>query len=95
MAGGSGLTVGGEVRLDAALPGTLAVDGDLAFGANSTVVVENPESLDRATAYTILTATSITGAPTLASGLHRGWGVSVSGDSLRLSYSCPTTLIVR
>ena len=95
MAPDGGLTVGGDVTLDAASPGTLTVDGDLTFGPNSTVVVKNAESLDRETAYTVLTATSITGTPALVGGLRNGWNVSVSGNALRLSYCNPTTIIMR
>ncbi len=95
MAPSGGLTVGGEVLLDAASPGTLTVDGDLTFGANATIAVGNPESLDRETSYTILTASSITGAPALVGGLRSGWGVSVSGNSLRLAYCSPTMIIMR
>ncbi|MBP5543798.1 MAG: autotransporter-associated beta strand repeat-containing protein [Kiritimatiellae bacterium] len=93
MAPAGGLTCGGKVLLDASR-GTLTVDGDLTLGGTATVEVENPETLDRSRSYTILSATSLSGTPTV-SGLGNGWNVSNTGTALRLSYSSPTTIIMR
>lgn len=89
-----GLAVGGAVRLDAAR-GTLTVVGDVTFGTTATVEVDNLESLSQDRFYTLLTASSITGLPTLSPDLPRGWNVFCLGNELRLGYASGTTIIFR
>lgn len=93
MAPAGGLSCGGKVLLDASR-GTLTVDGALTLGGTATVEVENPETLDRSRSYTLLSATSLAGTP-VVEGLGNGWNVSNTGTALRLSYSSPTTIIMR
>lgn len=88
-----GLSCGGKVLLDASR-GTLTVNGNLTLGATATLEVENPETLDRSRSYTILSATSLSGTPAVT-GLDNGWHASNTGTALRLSYSNPTTIIMR
>ena len=65
-----GLTVTGANKVTAGE--TLAVSGNVTFGAGATVAFADPENVRLNTPYTLLTATSVTGVPKMDMPKKRG-----------------------
>ena len=91
---GKSVTVNGAL---VALPaGTLAVTGDVTFGADAKVKIADESVFeDRSAVLTALTCTgTLTGAPSGAD-LPSGWAVRTGNGSVRIRYTNGMTVIVR
>ena len=92
------LTLNGEIRArispDGTECGTLAVGGTLLFPEGSELVIENPEDMLKNENYTFVTASSLSGQPTV-SNLPQLWSLKVSPTQIRAVYISGTMISVR
>lgn len=94
MASGKSVTVNGALL--ATTNGPLAVTGNVAFGADAKVKVEDDSVFaNKKTTITALTYTgTVTGAPT-GEDLPSGWNVRTGNGSVRIRYTSGTMIVVR
>jgi hypothetical protein len=92
------LTVNGEIRAtissDGTACGTLVSTGSLLFAPGSTLVIQNPEEMEKGVSYTFVTAASVSGTPAIVN-LPEPWKLNTKNDQLRAVYNSGTLISVR
>ena len=92
------LTVNGETRItispDGATCGRLAVTGTLLFQAGSSLVIQNPDDMQKGVNYSFVTATTVSGTPAIEN-LPPLWSLQTRDNKIRAVYLSGTVISIR